>query len=152
MAVNMLACDKKGKIFDVKAQMLGIDTDRKIELLNEMYKNKIVFKKSIHSGLIQIDSIDSTIDILELPEVSDLDYNDLFEYNCFRGNLSVLKFPKCMPVISVRDAYYLKRFERVFAWDNKLVDLDYISYGYGNNLDMLIIQYSDNKKAKICRF
>lgn len=152
MAVNMLACDKKGRVFDVKAQMLGIDIDRKIELLNEMYKNKIVFKKSIHSGLIQIDSIDSTIDILELPEVSDLDYNDLFEYNCFRGNLSVLKFPKCMSVISARDAYYLKRFERIFAWDDKIIDLNYIIAGYGNNVKMIIIQYSDNKKAKIYRF
>ena len=78
-------------------------------------------------------------------EVKKLNRNRVFRYINDRDET-------CMPEISARDAYYLKRFERMFAWDNKLVDLDYIAAGYGNNLKMLVIQYSDNKKANIYRF
>ena len=74
---------------EVKAKLLGLDNAKKAEILTKLYKGKIRFMLDTESNLIYIDKVDSSINVLELPELPCFDFKFLiFLDNALHKSLS----------------------------------------------------------------
>ena len=131
---------------EVKAKLLGLDKAKKAEVLTKLYKGKISFMLDKESNLIYIDKVDSSINVLELPELPCFDFKFLIRQP-IGVNVCTLKFPKCMPPTDLSHILLSPKIKRVFAWDNNLYNSD--GYMRNNNLDMVVMQFSNGAKPKI---
>jgi len=149
VALNMVRKDKKTETFEQKVNMMGLNLSQQADMLNKMYAGKIHFQA--FSTCIEIQVIDESIEMLELPEASTLFFSGI-RIPCF-SKLYGIKFPKCMPKTSAKELS-LNRYERVFAWDDNITDINSIREGLGGpgKLKMIAMQYSDGRKPKIYRF
>ena len=133
---------------EVKAKLLGLDNAKRVEILNKLYEGSIVFKVDVESNLIYIDSIDSNINVIELPEIPCFDFKFLIRQHT-GVNICTLKFPKCMPPTDLNSMLLSHKIKRVFAWDNNLYCSD--NSGFRNSLDMIVMQFSNGAKPEVYR-
>ena len=102
---------KAGETFGIKAGMLGLDIDRQLEILNDLYHGKVEFDKDgflenkidvkryyrrgIKRDVICIKWVADDIDDLKLPECEYIAAQVLFKES-YKGKLRTLRLPRCL--------------------------------------------------------
>ena len=101
---------KQTESFGKKAQLLQLDVHKQIEMLNELYKGKVVFEyiESYDGNKgIAIKDIAKGIISIELPEINEYNIKDLikldilFSYKHRKTDLVSIKMPKCLKQLTI---------------------------------------------------
>lgn len=153
---------KQSDSFGMKADLMGLSLDDKINGLNGMYKGALHFGKShsVYSGEIGItvDYINVDVESIQLPECNDYVVDDLIScswYNfSFLGHprkLKSIQLPKSIKEINLDACHWLQHFERVFMWDTTKITGNFDNFRPGK-LNMIAIKSTTGGKAKIIRF
>lgn len=150
--VTAIKRDKRAENFAKKALMLGLDTKKQCDLLNEMYAGAVTFSMDgiTETGKIHIVGIRDDIDILELPEVENFATDHFMPY---RHNVKTLKLPSTFEKIDT-NMYWVHSVQRIFTYDTTKVitenGADLI--GHGSVLEAIFVQSTHGKKATIYKF
>lgn len=153
---------EKLKTFKNKVAMLDIDLYEQVNMLNQMYNGKVKFKvnqslKSIHNielnehKGIEIDYIDSGIDVLELPDIDNF-CEGIFSVNTyFLVKLKTLKIPSSWKIIT--DTTYRNIghvTQSLFIWDTtEIKTRDDVLPRMGLNLKRIVIRSSAGKEGRM---
>lgn len=153
---------KQTESFGKKAQLLQLDVHKQVEMLNELYKGKVVFEyvESAGSKGITIKDIAKGIICIELPEINEYNIKDLINFDLIfsnvhkRTDLVSIKMPKCLKKLEISSSYYwMKCIHRIFVWDTTEVTFD-VDRGIANNmgsLEMVAILSSSGGKNKVIK-
>lgn len=168
--INILKDDGKVTKKIIVAKALGNKAiEDKVNVLNNHYKGQIVFKveqdyNDNSSKNIVIDSIDNTLDVLEIPYVEELslrsiplfyrDKLDDVELMLRRNNLKVVKLPRELKefIVGYNESRWLKQVNRLFLWDTTYLDISNLDLSFNSELEMIIIQSTKGGRAKVFRF
>lgn len=152
---TVLGSTKKSESFGAKANLLQVGLDKQVEMLNAMYKDKVVFKVSYGiSGEVQginIHSYAKDVISITLPETTEWDMDNLVEFSLSQHPLSSIKIPKCVEKIDITKPW-ARRISRIFLWDT--TEVDYAGRGFSGgsgDTEMVIIQSTTGGKPKIVK-
>lgn len=153
---------KQTESFGKKAQLLQLDVHKQVEMLNELYKGKVVFEytESEDSKGITIKDIEKNVISIELPEIDGYNIKDLINFDLIfshahkRTDLVSIKMPKCLKKLEISSSYYwMKYMHRIFVWDTTEVtfDVDRCITSNMGSLEMVAILSSSGGKNKIIK-
>ena len=153
---------KQSESFGMKADIMGLSIDDKIDRLNKMYEGTLHFIKGedSYSGEpgVKVDFINVDAESVQLPDLSDYIVEDLI--TCMWYNFSItgstrklksIQLPKSIKELNVNQCHWLQYFERVFMWDTTKLTGNLDKFRPGN-LNMIAIKSTTGGKAKIFRF
>jgi hypothetical protein len=162
--MEMIKQDSKSKNFNVKANMLGLSIDDRIDKLNKIYNGKMTFDKEYDIPAfmqeaecgITIKDFDKSLVCIELPEEENLLMSGLFRSYDF-GSLVTIKLPKCVKSIDIDRCRWIHNIKRLFLWDTTEIISRHSEgalqniLGTHSKLEMIIIQSTSGGKSKIYR-
>lgn len=145
--------------FNAKTKLLGINIDKQVELLNELYKDQLEFcitkRRELINGDIKakynievsISDKQEEVGSIILPECELLNINSLFSiHNLLNHKVQSVIIPKCIKYIELSDIFWVKYIRRLFVWDTTELGFnDFNNSGY-TKLEMIIVKSSKNKQ------
>ena len=156
----MIQKDKKAESLGMKASIMGLSMDDTIDILNKMYNGTVLFHRAQsffgdRGQKISILNMKPDIFCLELPELDNIDFEDLFDFSemsLLKTKLVSAKLPKAAKEFRVRNASWVHRVQRVFLWDTTELDFTNFEKHKGSKLEMIVIQSSTGGKPRIIKF
>ena len=123
---------KAGEKFDAKAKLLGLTIDQKVDMLNQLYKDQLEFKKiffELENGDVERIVINDVLDKdsikIVLPYVEEMNYELMFDY-LMLDKINAVELPKELNKIVLRKVTWLDRINKIFMYNSTELD----TYGF----------------------